>query len=131
MLLMDEILRLKLPKTFLVVLSACNTGGSDQSGEGLSGLARAFFYAGAKSLLVSQWSVDDYATQELMTHVFKEYERGHTLEPAYALRSGMLDLLEKSNQSGNFRLAHPYAWSAFMHVGEGGRSSNRRVVRRE
>ncbi|MEQ1845527.1 MAG: tetratricopeptide repeat protein, partial [Nitrospira sp.] len=62
---MEDVLQLKLPKTDLVILSACNTAGDNGSGESLSGLARAFFFAGAKGLLVSQWSVDDEATKTL------------------------------------------------------------------
>ena len=64
---MEDVLQLRLPNTDWVVLSACNTAGGDGSGESLSGLARAFFFAGAKGLLVSQWSVDDLATKELMS----------------------------------------------------------------
>ncbi len=120
LLTMEEILQLKLLKTFWVVLSACNTGGSDGSGEGLSGLARAFFYAGAKSLLVSQWSVDDFATQELMTQVFQTYGKEQNIAPAQALQQGMLKLIELSKRDGLQRLAHPYAWASFMLVGEGG-----------
>ena len=62
---------LTLPQASWVILSACNTAADDGSGEALSGLARAFFYAGAASLLVSQWSVDDVATRVLMTEVFR------------------------------------------------------------
>ena len=67
---------LNLTSTEWVVLSACNTGAADGSGEGLSGLARGFFFAGAPTLLVSHWSVDDRATQALMTDVFEGYAHG-------------------------------------------------------
>ena len=64
LLTLGDILDLKLRQSDWIILSACNTGGTD--GDGLSGSARAFFYAGRKSLLVSQWSIDDHATLELM-----------------------------------------------------------------
>ena len=70
LLALEDIVGLKLPQTSWVILSACNTAADDGSGEALSGLARAFFYAGAASLLVSQWSVDDVATRVLMTESF-------------------------------------------------------------
>ena len=71
LLTLEDIVGLTLPQASWVILSACNTAADDGSGEALSGLARAFFYAGAASLLVSQWSVDDVATRVLMTEVFR------------------------------------------------------------
>ena len=53
----SEVTLLKLNADW-VIMSACNTGGGDKSGEALSGLARAFFYAGARALLASHWYVD-------------------------------------------------------------------------
>lgn len=70
---MEDVLELKLPNTDWVILSACNTAGDDGSGESLSGLARAFFFADAKALLVSQWSVEDEATRALMIEIFSRY----------------------------------------------------------
>jgi CHAT domain-containing protein len=86
LLALEDILGLKLPHTSWVILSACNTAADDGSGEGLSGLARAFFYAGAASLLVSQWSVDDVATRVLMTEVFRRQAHPPVLTRAEALR---------------------------------------------
>jgi CHAT domain-containing protein len=119
LLAMDEILQLKLSHTSWVILSACNTGAGDGSGEGLTGLARAFFFAGAKALLVSQWSVDDLATQELMTQIFQRYGRDKQVSPAEALRQGMLALLKYGTTESHHHFAHPYAWAAFFLVGEG------------
>ncbi len=116
---MEEILQWHLPATEWVVLSACNTGGSDRSGEGLSGLARAFFYAGAKTLLVSQWSVDDRATQHLMSEVFRRYGGEQTLSPAVALQQGMLALMRHTSEAETAYFAHPYAWAPFFLVGAG------------
>src|SRR6185436_963383 len=73
----SEISRLKLDADW-VVLSACNTAAPDGTpgAEGLSGLARAFFYAGARSLLVSHWAVASDATVALTTRMFEELARG-------------------------------------------------------
>ena len=67
----SDVAMLKMNADF-VVLSACNTAAGDKPGaEALSGLARAFFYAGAKSLVVSHWEVDSDATVELMDGLFE------------------------------------------------------------
>jgi CHAT domain-containing protein len=115
---LDDILELKLFNTDWVILSACNTGAADRSGEGLSGLTRAFFFAGARSLLVSHWSVDDRATQALMTAVFRRQANIPTLAPAAALQQGMLALLAEADGDTAY-FAHPYAWAPFFLVGEG------------
>ena len=115
---MDEILVLHLPQTEWVVLSACNTAAADNSGEGLSGLARAFFFAGAQSVLVSHWSVEDRATQALMTAVFQQYAQQPTMARAEALRQGMLAMLHQA-QGQTAYFAHPFAWAPFFLVGEG------------
>ena len=120
LLTLEEILRLQLPHTQWVVLSACNTAGGDGSGEGLSGLARAFFFAGAKALLVSQWSVDDEATKALMTEIFRRYGSSTSVAPAKALQAGMLALLKQAaTDSTHAYFAHPYAWAPFLLVGDG------------
>jgi len=86
----SEIARLKLNADW-VVLSACNTagGGSTASGEALSGLARAFFYAGARALLVSDWAVDSDAAVLLITHAFAELSQNPSIGRAEALRRSM------------------------------------------
>ena len=117
---MEDVLQLKLPNTDWVILSACNTAGDNGSGESLSGLARAFFFAGAKALLVSQWSVDDHATKALMGEIFRRYGGSTSLAPAKALREGMLALLDHATKEPDHRyFAHPYAWAPFMLVGDG------------
>lgn len=98
----------------LVVLSACNTGGggSDRFGGGsLSGLARAFFQAGARSLIVSHWTVDTLATQRLMTALFEDMARTGDHRPAEALRHAQLSL------AADAKTAHPFFWAAFTVVG--------------
>lgn len=99
-----------------VVLSACNTAAPDGTpgAEGLSGLARAFFHAGARSLLVSHWAVSSEATVPLTTHAFSEVAAG--ANRAEALRRSMLALM--GSRGGRF--AHPAFWAPFVVVGEGG-----------
>jgi CHAT domain-containing protein len=119
LLALEDILGLKLPSTDWVILSACNTAAGDGSGEGLAGLARAFFFAGARSLLVSHWSVEDRATQALMTEVFRRFAGDKTMPRAEALRQGMLGLMA-SGYGPTAYFAHPFAWAPFFLVGDGG-----------
>lgn len=102
-----------------VILSACNTAASDGTpgAEGLSGLAKAFFYAGARSLLVSHWMVASQATVKLTTRMLRELERHPRLGRAEAQRRAMLSLLNDPEEPA---LAHPMFWAPFVVVGEGG-----------
>jgi CHAT domain-containing protein len=113
-----EISRLKLNADW-VVLSACNTAAADGSpgAEGLSGLAKAFFYAGARSLLVSHWPVASEATVPLTTVMLKEYEANPQAGKAQAQRKAILALM---NTPGHPEYAHPLFWAPFVVVGEGG-----------
>jgi CHAT domain-containing protein len=120
LLTLEDIVGLTLPQASWVVLSACKTAADDGSGEALSGLARAFFHAGAAALLVSQWSVDDKATRVLMTEVFQRQAKNPGLLRAEALRQGMLAMMTKA-QGRDAYFAHPYAWAPFVLVGDGGR----------
>jgi CHAT domain-containing protein len=81
-------------------------------------LARTFFYVGAASLLVSQWSVADVATRVLMTEVFRRQAQVPSLLRAEALRQGMLAVMTKA-QGKTAYFVHPYAWAPFVLVGEG------------
>ncbi len=113
----SEIAALRLDADW-VILSACNTassaGGSD--GEGLSGLAKSFFYAGARSLLVSHWPVYSSAAVDLTTGLFDELNRTPGLGRAEAFRRSVLRLIE----SGTEWESHPSYWAPFVVVGEGG-----------
>jgi CHAT domain-containing protein/Tfp pilus assembly protein PilF len=120
LLALDDVVGLKLTGTDWVILSACNTGAADGSGEGLSGFVRGFFFAGAPTLLVSHWSVEDRATQVLMTKVFAEYTKNPTTPRAELLRQGMLGLMDDAAGPTAY-MAHPFAWAAFFLVGEGSR----------
>jgi CHAT domain-containing protein/Tfp pilus assembly protein PilF len=119
---LEEILELKLPHTRLVVLSGCNTAAADRSGEGLSGLVRAFFFAGAPAVLATHWSVEDRATQSFMREVFRRYVSNRTLSWAEALRQGVLALMQQAGGKTAY-FAHPFAWAPFFLVGEGGQDS--------
>jgi CHAT domain-containing protein/tetratricopeptide (TPR) repeat protein len=114
----SEITTLKLDADW-VVLSACNTAGpQDEGAEALSGLARAFFYAGARALLVSHWAVGSDAAVKLTTRAFAELKAHPEIGRAEALRISMKELIEK----GNLAEAHPRQWAPFVIVGEGSAS---------
>jgi CHAT domain-containing protein len=111
----SEIAQLKLDADW-AVLSACNTAAEDKPGaEALSGLARAFFYAGAKSLIVSHWSVDDEATARLMINTFRASSRDLKLSHAQALRQAMLAIIDQAKSEEE---ANPRLWAPFVVVGE-------------
>jgi CHAT domain-containing protein len=94
----------------LVVLSACETGrGQDIRGEGLVGLTRAFQYAGARSIVVSLWNVNDVSTATFMTVFYRELRGGAAKD--VALQKAMVTVL--SDQ----RWRHPFYWSPFVLVG--------------
>jgi CHAT domain-containing protein len=111
----SEIAQLKLNADW-VILSACNTAAPDGTpgAEGLSGLAKAFFYAGARSLLVSHWAVSTDAAVVLTTRMFEESANGAS--KAEALRRSMLALMARTD--GPY-FAHPAFWAPFVLVGEG------------
>jgi len=92
----------------LVTLSACNTGlGELVSGEGMLGLVRAFLYAGASSVAVSLWNVNDAATAALMKDFYRGLSRG--LQSDRALRRAKIELLHQDNAVWR----HPHYWAAF------------------
>lgn len=123
LLTMDKVLTLKLNADW-VVLSACNTAAGEGSGsEAVSGLGRAFFYAGARALLVSNWPVDSVAARQLMTDLFRRQQTGaQTLDKSEALRQAMLQLLDQGGmserQTMKYSYAHPLFWAPFVVVGD-------------
>jgi CHAT domain-containing protein/tetratricopeptide (TPR) repeat protein len=113
----SEIAGLKLDADW-VILSACNTAGGSGEGAGaeaLSGLARTFFYAGARALLVSHWEVDSAATVTLITSAVRAVSEDQSVGRAEALRRAMLGMIDHSKP----RQAHPAYWAPFVLVGEG------------
>lgn len=103
----------------MVTLSACQTGlGKVLAGEGVMGLTRAFLYAGAQSLVVSLWSVNDAATAELMKGFYGNLKAGMARDEA--LRQAKLSLMRRPG--GSWR--HPHFWAPFVFVGDSGRSQS-------
>jgi CHAT domain-containing protein len=101
----------------LAVLSACETAnGRISPGEGVMGVSWAFFIAGTRSMLVSQWKVNSASTSELMINFYQNLEsKGGRFDArqARALRQGVLGLLKDN------RYHHPFYWAGFVLVGKG------------
>ena len=115
LLTLEDVLGLKLNADW-VVLSACNTAGADgRAEEAMSGLARGFFYAGSRSLLVTHWSVESESAMMLTTHTFAAYKKNPQMRRAEALRQAMLETMKTP------RFSHPAYWAPYALVGEGGR----------
>ena len=130
LLTMEEVLGLRLNADW-VVLSACNTAsGSGAGAEAVSGLGRAFFYAGARALLVSNWPVETVSARKLTTDLFRRQATDPGLGHAEALRQAMLHLIDSEGvRDPNGRLqvsyAHPIFWAPFALIGDGGTTSAR------
>jgi CHAT domain-containing protein/Tfp pilus assembly protein PilF len=104
-----EIANLKL-KADLVVLSACQTGrGRLENAEGVFGLPRAFFYAGARSTISSLWKISDESTAEIMPELYRRLASGDT--KVRSLRQAKLKMLKS-------RFSHPFYWAAFILQGD-------------
>lgn len=113
----SEIAQLKLDADW-VILSACNTAAGDGTpgAEGLSGLAKAFIYAGARTLLVSHWPVASEPTVVITTRMLSESAKPG-VGRAEAHRRAMLAYLA---DPANLAIAHPAYWAGFAVIGEGG-----------
>ena len=124
LLTVDKILGLRLNADW-VVLSACNTGaGAGAGADAVSGLGRAFFYAGSRALLVTNWSVDSESARELVTDLFRRQADNPTLSRMETLRQAMVALMDRSeakDQAGKvlFTYAHPFFWAPYTIVGDG------------
>ena len=122
LLTMDKVLTLKLDADW-VVLSACNTAAGEGAGsEAVSGLGRAFFFAGAKALLVSNWPVDSVASRTMMTDLFKNQQKTQSTSKAELLRQAMLNQIDqggmKEGANMKYAYAHPLFWAPFVVVGD-------------
>ncbi|MGE5540245.1 MAG: CHAT domain-containing protein [Gemmatimonas sp.] len=124
LLTMDEILGLRLDADW-VVLSACNTGaGAGAGAEAASGLGRAFFYAGTRAILVTNWSVHSDSARELVTDLFRRQAAYPALSRGEALRQAMMALLDgpglRSGGQTLFAYGHPLFWAPYSLIGDGG-----------
>jgi CHAT domain-containing protein len=122
LLTMDKVIALKLDADW-VVLSACNTAAGEGSGsEAVSGLGRAFFFAGAKALLVSNWPVDSVASRAMMTDLFRNQQKAQGTSKAELLRQAMLNQIDqggmKEGANMKYSYAHPLFWAPFVVVGD-------------
>jgi CHAT domain-containing protein/Tfp pilus assembly protein PilF len=105
---LDEVTRLQL-NADLVVLSACETGkGKLYAGEGVTGLARAFLYAGSRGVVASLWAVDDRETATFMAHLYGGLKDGKAA--ADALRAAKLEMIRDHKP--------PVYWAPFILIGE-------------
>src|SRR5215472_124999 len=125
LLTMEKILALKLDADW-VVLSACNTAaGAGAGAEAASGLGSAFFYAGTRALLVTNWSVHSVSARELISDVFRRQSADSSISRSEALRQAMMALLDGPgtvDRSGHsiFSYAHPLFWAPYSLIGDGG-----------
>lgn len=127
LLTMGEIMKLKLNADW-VVLSACNTGASEGGGsEALTGLGRAFFYAGTRSILASMWPVETTSAKRLVSDIFRYQQTDETLSRARALKKSMTGLIDDAvlvdQASGRTvaSYAHPLFWAPFVMAGDPGK----------
>lgn len=112
----EEVLTLDLAGTEWVVLSACRSGaGETWSREGALGMRRAFHLAGARTVIASQWSVDDEATREWMESLYVARAHGAASAGA-AMRDACRDVLAR--RRAEHRSTHPFYWAAFDATGE-------------
>ena len=125
LLTMEEILSLKLDADW-VVLSACNTGAGVVAGaEAASGLGRAFFYAGTRALLVTNWSVHSQSARQLITDLFRRQADDPKLSRGEALQQAMMALMDgpgyvAADGQTEFAYAHPLFWAPYSIIGDGG-----------
>jgi CHAT domain-containing protein len=121
---MEEILTLRLDADW-VVLSACNTGAGAVAGaEAASGLGRAFFYAGTRALLLTNWSVHSASARDLVTDLFRRQAADPRMSRAEALRQASMALLDGPGYTDAgktvFTYAHPLFWAPYTIIGDGG-----------
>lgn len=113
LLTLDDVLGLQLNADW-VILSACNSAATDgRAEESLSGLARGFFYAGTRSLLVTHWAVESLSAKLLTTKTLGHYTTHPNRRKAESLRQAMLEVMRMPEYS------HPAYWAPFALVGDG------------
>ncbi|MEY3638328.1 MAG: hypothetical protein RIR68_1461, partial [Pseudomonadota bacterium] len=115
LLTLEDVLTLKLNADW-VILSACNTAASDgKAEEALSGLARGFFYAGSRSMLVTHWAVESESAKEITTKTFDHFTQNPQAPKASSLRNAMLEVMNTP------QFAHPAFWAPYVLVGDSAR----------
>lgn len=125
LLTLEKILGLKLNADW-VVLSACNTGAGNGAGaEAASGLGRAFFYAGTRAILVTNWSVHSRSARDLVSDMFRRQAAAPQLSRAAALQQAELALMDGAGYRDDkgqtlFSYAHPLFWAPYSIIGDGG-----------
>ena len=107
-----EIAQLDLRGLDLVVLSACQTAQGDINGDGVFGLQRGFKKAGANSILMSLWNVDDFATRLLMTEFYRNYLSGINKQESLKMAQDYVRNYE--DEAGNSIFSDPYYWASFI-----------------
>lgn len=116
---LDDVVGLRLNADW-VLLSACNTSSADSiGGDSLSGLARGFFFAGAKSLLVTHWEVETESASAITVKTMEKYTSNPKMTRAQALQAASLDLINGENVPSEW--AHPVFWAPYALVGNGRR----------
>ena len=116
-----DIYRLRLPRTSLVTLSACEAGLEDLRGGNVLGLSQGFLATGARSLLLSLWAVDDASTAQLMAAFYRWLAQGKTNNAA----------LHEAQREIHQRRSHPFYWAGFVLLGEDGQlASEKRPAER-
>jgi CHAT domain-containing protein len=115
LLTLDDVLTMKL-KADWIVLSACNTASGDgRAQEAFSGLARAFFFAGARSVLATHWAVESISAQQLVTRIFAYQTESRGASRAESLRHAQLELI--AGQAGA-NYVHPFFWAPYALYGD-------------
>lgn len=120
----SEVASLRLDADW-VVLSACNTAtGAGAGAEAVSGLGRAFFYAGTRTLLVTNWAVHSLSARDLVTDIFRRHAADGRLARAEALRQAMVALMDGAGYTDAgktlFTYGHPMFWAPYTIIGDGG-----------
>jgi CHAT domain-containing protein len=119
LLTLEDVMELRMNAEW-VLLSACNTASADSvDGDAISGLARGFIFAGAKSLLATHWSVESESSKALTQAVMSKYLSTPSLTRAQALQAASLSLIDGQNVAADW--THPVFWAPFSLVGNGQR----------
>jgi len=111
---LDDVLTLKLNAQW-VVLSACNTAGGERDGVAMSGLVRGFFFAGARSVLATQWAVESESARRLVTQIFGNAAKDPKAARAVDVQRAQLAMIDGTLGSG---YAHPFYWAPYTLFGD-------------